>query len=130
MSRLSPDPTTLHFNTRLSGEGRPSSDEDELMREGEVRWGAVGAQAQFVQRNQNRDTVRSREGLLNIDSGDEEDQEPISPISQITPSIEKADLQRASSVRVNRPSSVKLLKIQPRASTDDKRKSQENPNGA
>ncbi|PON27082.1 hypothetical protein TGAM01_v204031 [Trichoderma gamsii] len=130
MSRLSPDPTTLHFNTRLSGEGRPSSDEDELMREGEVRWGAVGAQAQFVQRNQNRDTVRSREGLLNIDSGDEEDQEPISPISQITPSIEKADLQRASSVRVNRPSNVKLLKIQPRASTDDKRKSQENPNGA
>lgn len=130
MSRLSPDPTTLHFNTRLSGEGRPSSDEDELMREGEVRWGAVGAQAQFVQRNQNRDTVRSREGLLNIDSGDEEDQEPISPISQIAPSIEKADLQRASSVRVNRPSSVKLLKIQPRASTDDKRKSQENPNGA
>lgn len=131
MSRLSPDPTALHFNTRLSGEGRPSSDEDELMREGEVRWGAVGAQAQFVQRNQNRDTVRSREGLLNIDSGDEEDQEPpISPISQIAPSIEKADLQRASSVRVNRPSSVKLLKIQPRASTDDKRKSQENPNGA
>ncbi|KAK1241165.1 hypothetical protein MKX08_001139 [Trichoderma sp. CBMAI-0020] len=131
MSRLSPDPTTLHFNTRLSGEGRPSSDEDELMREGEVRWGAVGAHAQFVQRNQNRDTVRSREGLLNIDSGDEEDQEaPISPISQIAPSIEKADLQRASSVRVNRPSNVKLLKIQPRASTDDKRKSQENPNGA
>ncbi|KAL7924519.1 hypothetical protein ACQKWADRAFT_270048 [Trichoderma austrokoningii] len=132
MSRLSPDPTTLHFNTRPSGEGRPSSDEDELMREGEVRWGAVGAQAQFVPRNQNRDTIRSREGLLNIDSGDEEeDQEaPISPISQIAPSIEKADLQRASSVRVNRPSTVKLLKIQPRASTDDKRKSQENPNGA
>lgn len=131
MSRLSPDPTTLHFNTRLSGEGRPSSDEDELMREGEVRWGAVGAQAQFVTRNQNRDTIRSREGLLNIDSGDEEDQDsPISPISQIALSIEKADLQRASSVRVNRPSNVKLLKIQPRASTDDKRKSQEKPNGA
>lgn len=131
MSRLSPDPTTLHFNTRLSGEGRPSSDEDELMHEGEVRWGAVGAQAQFVSRNQNRDTVRSREGLLNIDSGDEEDdlEPPISPISQIAPSIEKADLQRASSVRVNRPSSVKLLKIQPRTSADDKRKSQENQNG-
>lgn len=131
MSRLSPDPTTLHFNTRLSGEGRPSSDEDELMHEGDVRWGAVGAQAQFVPHNHNRDTIRSREGLLNIDSGDEEDLEsPISPISQIAPSIEKADLQRASSVRVNRPSSVKLLKIQPRTSTDDTRKSQETPNGA
>ncbi|KAL6904031.1 hypothetical protein GGI43DRAFT_309474 [Trichoderma evansii] len=129
MSRLSPDPHTLHFNTRLSGEGRPSSDEDELMREGEVRWGAVGAQAQFVSHNNNRDTIRSREGLLNIDSGDEEDLEPpISPISQIAPSIEKADLQRASSVRVNRPSSVKLLKIQPRTSTDEARKSQENQN--
>ncbi|KAM0265139.1 hypothetical protein ACHAQJ_000292 [Trichoderma viride] len=138
MSRLSPDPTVLTFNTRLSGEGRPSSDGDELMDEGEVRWGAVGAQAQFVSsHNHNRDTIRSREGLLNIDSGDEEEPgSPISPISQVAPSIEKADLQRATSVRMT-PSharnfsagSAKLLEIHPRASADAKRRSQERPNG-
>ncbi|KAL7942644.1 hypothetical protein V8C42DRAFT_149408 [Trichoderma barbatum] len=139
MSRLSPDPTVLTFNTRLSGEGRPSSDGEELMEEGEVRWGAVGAQPQFVSSHtNNRDTIRSREGLLNIDSGDEEDLEaPISPISQITPSIEeKVDLQRATSVRMTpgharnfSAGSAKLLEIHPRASTDDKRRSQERPNG-
>ncbi|UKZ79944.1 hypothetical protein TrVFT333_007707 [Trichoderma virens FT-333] len=116
MSRLSPDPTALTFNTRLSGEGRPSSDGEELMEEGEVR----------------------REGLLNIDSGDEEDFEaPISPISPITPSIdEKVDLERATSVRMDpgharnfSAGSAKLLDIHPRASMDGKRRSQERPNG-
>ncbi|KAH6608402.1 hypothetical protein Trco_001748 [Trichoderma cornu-damae] len=145
MSRLSPDPTILTFNTRLSGEGRPSSDGDDLMDEGEVRWGAVGAQPQFVSSHtHNRDTVRSREGLLNIDSGDEEDLDrpisPISPISQVAPSIEgKADLQRATSVRMDpaharnfSPGSAKLLEIHhPQASTTDgKRGNQERPNGA
>jgi hypothetical protein len=139
MSRLSPDPTVLTFNTRLSGEGRPSSDGDELMDEGEVRWGAVGAQPQFVSsHNHNRDTIRSREGLLNIDSGDEEEPaSPISPISQISPSVEeKVDLQRATSVRMTpaharnfSAGSAKLLEIHPRASTDGKRRSQERSNG-
>ncbi|KAL7932939.1 hypothetical protein V8C35DRAFT_66534 [Trichoderma chlorosporum] len=138
MSRLSPDPTVLTFNTRPSGEGRPSSDGEELTEEGEVRWGAVGAQPQFVSHTNNRDTIRSREGLLNIDSGDEEDSEvPISPISPISPSIdEKVDLERATSVRMDRgharnfsAGSAKLLEIHPRASADDKRMSQERPNG-
>ncbi|RFU80234.1 hypothetical protein TARUN_1980 [Trichoderma arundinaceum] len=139
MSRLSPDPTILTFNTRPSGEGRPSSDGDELMDEGEVRWGAVGAQPQFVpSHTHNRDTIRSREGLLNIDSGDEEDfDSPISPVSQVAPSIEeKVDLQRATSLRMGSgharnfsAGSAKLLEIHPRASTDGKRRSQERPNG-
>ncbi|KAL7786317.1 hypothetical protein V8C37DRAFT_392310 [Trichoderma ceciliae] len=142
MSRLSPDPTVLTFNTRLSGEGRPSSDGDELMDEGEVRWGAVGTQPLFVSSHtHNRDTIRSRKGLLNIDSEDEEELDsptsPISPISHVSPSIEKADLQRATSVSMG-PShvrnfsagSAKLLEIHPQPSTDIERKSQERSNGA
>ncbi|KAL6872770.1 hypothetical protein J3F83DRAFT_583521 [Trichoderma novae-zelandiae] len=139
MSRLSPDPTTLTFNTRLSGEGRPSSDGGEMVDEGEVRWGAVGAQPQLVSSHtHHRDTIRSREGLLNIDSGDEEDFDaPISPISPITPSMdEKVDLERATSVRMDRnharnfsAGSAKLLEIHPRESTDGKRRSRERSNG-
>ncbi|KAH0490940.1 hypothetical protein TgHK011_002386 [Trichoderma gracile] len=138
MSRLSPGPTDLTFNNRLSGEGRPSSDGEEMAEEGEVRWGAVGAHPQFVSHTNNRDTVRSREGLLNIDSGDEEDFDaPISPVSPITPSMdEKVDLERATSVRMDRnharnfsAGSAKLLEIHPRESTDSKRRSHERPNG-
>ncbi|TFB00533.1 hypothetical protein CCMA1212_007642 [Trichoderma ghanense] len=138
MSRLSPGPTDLTFNTRLSGEGRPSSDGEEMVDEGEVRWGAVGAHPQFVSHSHNRDTVRSREGLLNIDSGDEEDFDaPISPVSPITPSMdEKVDLEHATSVRMDRnharnfsAGSAKLLEIHPRDSTDGKRRSQERSNG-
>ncbi|PTB66697.1 hypothetical protein BBK36DRAFT_1117793 [Trichoderma citrinoviride] len=139
MSRLSPDPTALTFNSRLSGEGRPSSDGEEMVDEGEVRWGAVGAHPQLVSSHtHHRDTIRSREGLLNIDSGDEEDFDaPISPISPITPSMdEKVDLERATSVRVDRhhsrnfsAGSAKLLEIHPRESTDNKRRSQEPSNG-
>ena len=96
------------------------------------------AQPQFVSHTNNRDTIRSREGLLNIDSGDEEDLDvPISPISPITPSIEeKVDLQRATSVRMDpgharnfSAGSAKLLEIHPRASADGKRLSQERFNG-
>ncbi|PHH89483.1 hypothetical protein CDD83_5978 [Cordyceps sp. RAO-2017] len=52
---------------RPSGDGRPSSD-DERMQEGDVRWGAVGAAKPRVIRfhRHDRDTMRSREGLLNI----------------------------------------------------------------
>ncbi|KAL7804680.1 hypothetical protein V8C44DRAFT_253360 [Trichoderma aethiopicum] len=138
MSRLSPGPTDLTFNSRLSGEGRPSSDGEEMVDEGEVRWGAVGAHPQFVSHANNRDTVRSREGLLNIDSGDEEDFDaPISPVSPITPSMdEKVDIERATSVRMDRnharnfsAGSAKLLEIHPRESTDSKRRSRERSNG-
>lgn len=110
-----------------------------MVDEGEVRWGAVGAHPQLVSSHtHHRDTIRSREGLLNIDSGDEEDFDaPISPISPITPSMdEKVDLERATSVRVDRhharnfsAGSAKLLEIHPRESTDNKRRSQEPSNG-
>ncbi|KND92060.1 hypothetical protein TOPH_03569 [Tolypocladium ophioglossoides CBS 100239] len=115
---------------RRSGEGRPSSDDgDEPMREENVKWGAVGARPQVVQfQHHDRDTMRSYEGLLNIDSGDEEDSEaPISPTSE-----DKVDLQRARSVNVGRghgrnfsAGSAKLLDIHPRVSLDDKGHSQE-----
>ncbi|KJZ79981.1 hypothetical protein HIM_00695 [Hirsutella minnesotensis 3608] len=51
---------------RLSEDGRPSSD-DEPMQEENVRWGAVGARPRVVEfHRHDRDTMRSREGLLNM----------------------------------------------------------------
>ncbi|RCI10645.1 hypothetical protein L249_4447 [Ophiocordyceps polyrhachis-furcata BCC 54312] len=49
-----------------SGDGRPSSD-DEPMDEGDVRWGTVAGSKPRVVRSHrhDRDTMRSREGLLN-----------------------------------------------------------------
>lgn len=108
---------------RPSGEGRPSSDEDEPMREGDVKWGAVGARPHLVQYHEhNRDTMRSHEVLMNMESGDDDSEAPISPVSPVSPvSLEKADLQRARSVNVRQghsrnfsAGSAKLLDIYPR----------------
>lgn len=61
---------------RRSGEGRPSSDAGEsITNTDNVKWGRVGgAKPELVQfHNHNRDTIRSQQILLNIDSGDEEE---------------------------------------------------------
>lgn len=68
---------------RQSGEGRPSSD-DESMQEGDVRWGAVGAKPQVIRfHRHDRDTMRSREGLLNMQSDVEfDDDGPVPPCDE------------------------------------------------
>ncbi|EQL03697.1 hypothetical protein OCS_00577 [Ophiocordyceps sinensis CO18] len=65
---------------RQSGDGRPSSD-DEPMQEGDVRWGAVGAKPRVIRfHRHDRDTMRSREGLLRMHSDVEYDGDgPVSP---------------------------------------------------
>ncbi|OAA48445.1 hypothetical protein NOR_01695 [Metarhizium rileyi] len=77
LSRLAPDrsPATMPSGRR-SGEGRPSSDAGEsITNTDNVKWGRVGgAKPELVQfHNHNRDTIRSQQILLNIDSGDEEE---------------------------------------------------------
>ncbi|KAK5988085.1 hypothetical protein PT974_12224 [Cladobotryum mycophilum] len=133
MARLSPEPPASGSNIHPSGEGRPSSDEDEVMKENDVKWGAVGAQPQFIQvHRQGRDTFHSRSGLLDIDSVDEEEVDtPVSPVSD-----DKVDLQHARSVPVGHArnysaGSAKLLEITPsRLSVDDKGKSREKLNSS
>lgn len=64
---------------RQSGDGRPSSD-DEPMQEGDMRWGAVGAKPRVIRFHRHeRDTMRSCEGLLNMQSDLEFDGDP--PVS-------------------------------------------------
>ena len=83
MNQLAPEqtaPTTAAG--RPSGEGRPSSD-DESFTAADLKWGSVGAKPEVVQfHSHDRETMRSRQGLLNIDSGDEEDVEMITPQSE------------------------------------------------
>ncbi|KAG8424452.1 hypothetical protein J3458_001242 [Metarhizium acridum] len=76
LSRLAPDRSQgTVASRRCSGEGRPSSDAGESITiTDDVKWGRVGAKPEVVQfHNHNRDTIRSQHGLLNVDSGDEED---------------------------------------------------------
>lgn len=124
LSQLAPDSHAAGSVKRSFEKGRPSSDEDEPMEEANMRWGAVGAQAQLIHK-QDRDTFHSREGLLNIESEDEEDLD--SPVSVGTD--DKADLQRATSIQVGKgharnfsAGSAKLLEIAPRDSIDAKSK--------
>ncbi|KAG5999592.1 hypothetical protein E4U43_001978 [Claviceps pusilla] len=55
-------------------EGRSSSDGNESTGDNGPKWGQVGAKPQVVEHHHHdRDAMRSRQGLLNNDSGDEED---------------------------------------------------------
>ncbi|UNI13255.1 hypothetical protein JDV02_000012 [Purpureocillium takamizusanense] len=126
LSRLAPRRHSgVAMAGRPSGEGRPSSDEDEPMREGDVKWGAVGARPHLVQYHlHNRDTMRSHEVLMNMESGDDDSE--VSPVSPVSPvSLEKADVQRARSVNVGQghsrnfsAGSARLLDIYPRESLE------------
>ncbi|KAF7559637.1 hypothetical protein G7046_g4512 [Stylonectria norvegica] len=129
LSKLTPRPHSGHFASRRSGEGRPSSDEEDLVDDVDMKWGAVavGSHAQLVRtHNHDRYTMKSVEGLLDIESDHENDSESL-PVS---PSDEMADLQRAKSVNLGKghvrnfsAGSAKLLDITPRASIDNKRRS-------
>lgn len=85
LSRLAPDRSSGAMAGRRSGEGRPSSDAEEAIAPTDnVKWGRVGAKPEVVQfHNHDRDTMRSHQGLLNIDSGDEEDTNMLSPSSPV-----------------------------------------------
>ncbi|GKU03514.1 hypothetical protein FLAG1_06136 [Fusarium langsethiae] len=117
MTRLTPRRSSNpDMMARRSGEGRPSSDEEELADDGEMKWGAVGSQPKVV----HRWTMKSHEGLLEIESEEEE-----SPTSPVSPSQELANVQDARSVNLGRghvrnfsAGSAKLLDITPRASVD------------
>jgi hypothetical protein len=108
---------------RRSGEGRPSSDEEDLVDDADMKWGRVGSQPEVVHRY----TMKSHEGLLEIESEDEDRQaSPVSPSSQ-----EDADVQRAKSVNLGKghvrnfsAGSAKLLDITPRPSVDARRSSE------
>lgn len=128
LARLAPhrNSGTLQ-GTRRSEDGRPSSDEEDFARDSGAKWGAVGARPQVVHSHRHdRSTMQSQEGLLNIESGDEEESD-----SPVTPSAhEKADIQRARSVNLGRghvrnfsAGSAKLLDVTPRTSVDSKARS-------
>ncbi|KAG5658332.1 hypothetical protein KAF25_010513 [Fusarium avenaceum] len=111
--RSNPNPEAMG---RRSGEGRPSSDEEEIVNDGEMKWGAVGSQPQVI----HRWTMKSHEGLLEIESEEEE-----SPTSPVSPSQELANVRSARSVNLGKghvrnfsAGSAKLLDITPRASVD------------
>ncbi|KAK0391368.1 hypothetical protein NLU13_0869 [Sarocladium strictum] len=107
----------------MSGDGRPSSDEEDFLDDSDLRWGTVpGSQPHLV----DRETMRSRQGMLNaIGADDDEQSSPDSPSSRMG---EKADLGRARSVdlasrghaRNFSAGSAKLLDINPRSSVDGK----------
>lgn len=118
-----------HTFGRRSGEGRPSSDEEDLVDDADMKWGAVGSHPQLVHNHRHdRYTMKSHEGLLDIESESEgcSDASPTSPMSM----EEMAEIQRARSVNLGRghvrnfsAGSAKLLDLTPRASVDDKRRS-------
>ncbi|KAG6004071.1 hypothetical protein E4U21_001416 [Claviceps maximensis] len=60
--------------TRSSVEGGSSSDGNEPTAHDGPKWGQVGAKPQVIQyHHHDREAMRSRQGLLNMDSGDEDD---------------------------------------------------------
>ncbi|QUC20226.1 uncharacterized protein UV8b_04467 [Ustilaginoidea virens] len=65
---------------RRSGEYCPSIDEEDISTAEKAKWGQVGARPEVVQfHNHDRDTMHSRQGLVNIDSEDEEDADMLVP---------------------------------------------------
>ncbi|KAI0120373.1 hypothetical protein F4776DRAFT_655925 [Hypoxylon sp. NC0597] len=113
-------PTRSH--TKSTGEARPSSDEED---DEEAKWGEVGHTPTVMH---HRDTMRSREGLLqsfddeddekDLDKYSDEEEEGHSPVQP----------QRATSVHLDKgharnfsAGSAKLLELSPRASGENRR---------
>lgn len=96
MSRLAPKHSSnRRQGSMVSGEGRPSSDEGDLETD-DLRWGAVGARAQMIHSHvHDRETMKSREGFLDMDLTDQESISPVSPVSD-----GKEDVQRARSINL------------------------------
>lgn len=67
-----------------SGEGCLNSVRDESPANDHLKWGRVGAKPEVTQyHHHDRETVRSRQGLLNIDSEDEEDTRMLTPTCSV-----------------------------------------------
>lgn len=125
LSRLTPSAernSLVKSLSHRSGDGRPSSDEEDFLDDSDLKWGTVaGAHPHVV----DRETMRSRHGMLNAVEGDDEQSSPESPSSRVE---EKADLGRARSVDLAKrgharnfsAGSAKLLEIHPRSSVDGK----------
>lgn len=132
MARLAHRRYSGLYHGRRSGDGRPSSDEEEMGDDLGPRWGSVGAHPSVVRTHKHdRSTMQSHEGLLNIESEDEAATGDSSPVE--SPAEEKADVQRARSVNLSRhhvrnfsAGSAKLLDITPRSSVDHKAHSMAN----
>jgi hypothetical protein len=108
-------------NRKSTGEALPSSDEDEFMDEGDMKWGSVEARQHPNMVDAER--VKSREGLLNSFNDDDDSE---------ADSVEEPAMHRAKSVNLGKgharhisAGSARLLDLSPRASVDDKRLSQE-----
>ena len=125
LSRLAPPRNSgmLHAGRR-SGEGRPSSDEDDYVDESSLKWGAVGRRPNVVTSDgHDRENMRSQQGMLNTDSADEDEiDSPVSPTMD-----DMGPVQRARSVHVGKgharnfsAGSAKLLDLTPRQSLDNK----------
>ncbi|OTA93723.1 hypothetical protein M434DRAFT_72609 [Hypoxylon sp. CO27-5] len=112
-------PTRSH--TKSTGEARPSSDEED---DEEAKWGEVGHTPTVMH---HRDTMRSREGLLqsfddeddekDLDKYSDEEEEGHSPVQP----------QRATSIHLDKgharnfsAGSAKLLELSPRASGENR----------
>ncbi|KAI9158219.1 hypothetical protein HJFPF1_06210 [Paramyrothecium foliicola] len=99
MSKLAPKHSHNHRRqgSLISGEGRPSSDEGDI-EAADMKWGAVGARAHMVHSHvHDRETMKSREGFLDMDTYDQDSVSESSPITD-----EKEDFQRARSVNLGR----------------------------
>ncbi|KAI4863427.1 hypothetical protein F4820DRAFT_373771 [Hypoxylon rubiginosum] len=109
-----------HSRSKSSGDARPSSDEED---EHEAKWGAVGQMPTVMH---HRDTMRSREGLLQSFDDDEKEFEKYSDDEDEGSS--PVQPQRATSVHLDKgharnfsAGSAKLLEISPRASGEKTR---------
>lgn len=112
-----------HSHSKSTGEARPSSDEEDD--EHEAKWGAVGQTPTVMH---HRDTMRSREGLLQS-FNDEEDERDLERYSEDEDEGHSpVQPQRATSVNLDKgharnfsAGSAKLLEISPRASGENRR---------
>ena len=144
LSKLAPTSSAgILAMQRTREEGRPSSDEEDIMRpvkvnaeesmmggDDDVNWGSVGARHDVVH-SHTRERVQSRHGLLNDIEDQYEDEAVDSTGSdeQSGDSLGAAQLQRAESVELKRGNShartfsagsAKLLEIASRTSMDAK----------
>lgn len=112
-----------HSRSKSSGDARPSSDEEDEQ-EVEAKWGATVGQTPTIMHH--RDTMRSREGLLQSFDDDERDLEkysddedegssPVQPQRATSVSLDKRHVRNFSA------GSAKLLEISPRASGEKTR---------
>ncbi|KAK1659558.1 hypothetical protein BDP55DRAFT_733194 [Colletotrichum godetiae] len=103
---------------KSTGDAFPSSDEDEMMEDADMKWGSVDRQRTTVVQHQR---VKSREGMLK--SYTEDSTSPEGSEEGETPK-----LQRATSVSLSRGNarhvsagSTKMLEVSPRSSVDNRR---------